>query len=187
MVTLNTDPTGILESNNTYVDEHILTISEDVADPNAFFRRTQAGFVVSSKRDAAFSYCGCDCSPTCSYFPTFTSPTNDSSGCLYYEVDVENGSTCPTEALPACYNVDGLSSDIFRNNSQSGFCTESDSKTIAAKSPVQAEQTDQVAVTVLYNNQVIFDKTEAHCVLHKLVLCFLGARCTYHVHSITFS
>ena len=165
VVTLNTDPTGILESYNTYVDEHILTISEDVADPNAFFRRTQAGFVVSSKRDAAFSYCGCDCSPTCSYLPTFTSPTNDSSGCLYYEVDVDPGSTCPTEALPACYNVDGLSSDIFRIYAQSEFCNKADSKTIAAKSLVQAQQTDQVAVTVLYNNQVIFDKTEAHCVL----------------------
>ena len=51
------NPTGRLDDDNIYVAEHLLTLANKNL-PSVFFRQQQAGFVVTSNRKPAFSFCG---------------------------------------------------------------------------------------------------------------------------------
>ena len=56
-VTVGTQPNGAIDSENTFVAEHLLNLSTSL-QPSVFFGRFLAGFVMSS-RDPPYSVCGC--------------------------------------------------------------------------------------------------------------------------------
>ena len=152
---MSTRPTGRLDSDNTYIAEHLLREADRAKYPSKFFRKYQAGFVVTSERDPAFSVCGCS-NPiaTCALFPSFEN--HSSSECPYYSL-AEDAGFCPVE-LPGCYSVDGVAANYRQQNvycssetSSVGMCGEPGQRPVGATYP---DQTEQLSVTVWYNNQV---------------------------------
>ena len=160
---MSTNPTGRLDSDNTYIAEHLLREADRSAVPLDFFRKYQAGFVITSERDPAFSVCGCS-NPiaTCALFPAFNSDDEgsgespDVNKCPYYSLAEGDGS-CPVE-LPGCYSVDGVTANYRQENVYCSsdnisvvMCGERGPRPVGATYP---DQTEQLSVTVWYNNQV---------------------------------
>ena len=186
------NPTGKLDSNNVYVAEKLLMVSEEL-EPAVFYQRFQAGFAVT-RRDPPYSVCSCSLpSDTCN----FISPLQRESGeecssqysippqcnlvwaaciglrnCSFVgpsqcgDFDAPSGSgsgsgpntgggagvSCNVP-LPGCYVVDGFSADVMINAS----CAPRGLAPACASGSQQAvypDQTEELAVTVWYNNQV---------------------------------
>ena len=152
---MSTNSTGRLDSDNTYIAEYLLREADRADIPLDFFREYQAGFVITSERDPAFSVCGCSIrSETCELFPLFESA--DVNECPYYNL-TEDGGVCPAE-VPGCYSVDGAAANYIQENV---YCSSDNVSVVmcgkGGKRPVGAtypDQTEQLSVTVWYNNQV---------------------------------
>ena len=198
-------PHGKLESNNVYVAEKLLMVSEEL-EPSVFYQRFQAGFTVT-RRDPPYSVCSCasasetckfisplqqesgeECSSQYSISPQcnlawatcigltncsfvapfgcrdFGAPSGPGSGSgsssgssstpsFHSNPGGGAGATCDVP-LPGCYVVDGFSADVINNASCSP-------RGLAPSCPVGALHatypdtgTEEVGVTVWYNNQV---------------------------------
>ncbi len=148
--------------------EYLLRVIIKDNDQFSFFNRYQAGFVVSARREPAFSLCGCS-NPhnTCRALNTLK-PVNTTAQCphlatceecldsdLFTVSPISNSSgSCPA-TLPGCYTVDRASVNITRSltchESSHMACGSPEERPIGATFP---DQSEQLAVTVWYNNQV---------------------------------
>ena len=81
------NPSGKLESNNVYVAERLLTLSEDIGTP-VFFEQFQAGFVIT-QRDPPHSVCSCSAiADTCNFIsPLQTIPGPECSSYYFIPPD----------------------------------------------------------------------------------------------------
>ena len=153
------NPTGPLESTNTYVAEHLLREADD-EDPADFFRRYQGGITITY-RDPPFSVCGCSSNDqTCrESFSCLTDSLGDmcptylesddcfsQQSCENSDLQCKDFSICD-DTLPGCYNVDGASA----NNIKRLFCNNSNERPIGK---TYLTQNQSIGVTVWYNNQV---------------------------------
>ena len=142
---------GRLDSDDIYAAEHLLNVAEN-QDPSVFFRRVQAGFLVSSKREPSFSLCGCTPPNETCCFAGVLSPADNTTKCPNLTVSETSVNACPP-TLNGCYSVDGMSA----NDVQSASCAQEEKCGEPMKSPVGAsypDQENQLAVTIWYNNQV---------------------------------
>ncbi len=158
---MNSDLSGRLDSDNTYVAEHLMREAEDEDTVSDFYRQYQAGYVITSARDPAFSICGCtSVNDTCQHFNLLEPAAVNSTQCPYPYYELINISapappmTCP-DSFTGCYNVDGYVANGVEGLacSFSGNLSTCDDgmRSVSATFP---DHDDRVTVTVWYSNQV---------------------------------
>jgi len=202
----NGDPHRKLESNNVYVAEKLLMVSEEL-EPSVFYQRFQAGFTVT-RRDPPYSVCSCasSASETCKFISPLQQESGEEcssqysispqcnlvwaaciglgncsfvapSGCRDFGAPSGPGSgsgsgsgssSTPSShsnpgggagaacdvPLPGCYVVDGFSADVMNNASCSPRGLAPSCSVGAQHATYPDTETEEVGVTVWYNNQV---------------------------------
>ncbi len=160
---MNSDLSGRLDSDNTYVAEHLMREADDQSTLFDFFRQYHAGYVITSTRDPAFSVCGCtSVSDTCQHFNYLDPSAVNSTECPYPYYELISGTSVPSNTCPdpftGCYAADGFAGDSIYSMACLGTgVTDNSSTCDDGMRPVSAtfpDHDDRVTVTVWYNNQV---------------------------------